>query len=136
MAHFAQLNTENLVLQVVVLDNSVMENEQGERIESLGVEFLQNLFGPDTIWKQTSYNTRAGIYYIPDTSEPDPDQSKAFRKNYAGIDYTFDDSRDAFINPKPIVPPEMEQYVIFDEFSCLWSYNPPIPVEPMEIIRV
>lgn len=125
MAHFAELDINNLVLRVLTLDNSVMENEQGDRIESIGVQFLQNIFGQDTIWKQTSYNTRAGIYYIPGTNEPDPDQSKAFRKNYAGIGWIYDVTRDAFINPKPIVPPDQEQYVVFDEFACLWMYEPP-----------
>lgn len=135
MAHFAELNENNIVLRVLTVDNSVMENEQGDRVEQLGIDFLQNLFGENTIWKQTSYNTRAGIYYIPDTNEPDPDQSKAFRKNYAGIDYSYDLTRDAFINPKPIVPPDMEQYVYFDEFACLWYYDPPVP-EEMEVVRV
>ena len=134
MAHFAQLDSNNIILRVLVLSNSVMENAQGQRIEQLGVEFLQNLYGTDTIWKQTSYNTRAGIYYIPGTNEPDPDQSQAFRKNYAGIDWTYDLTRNAFINPKPIVPPEDEQYVTFNEFACLWDYNPPQPV--IEVTRV
>lgn len=125
MAHFAQLDKNNIVLRVLTLSNSVMENEQGERVEELGVQFLQNLYGPDTVWKQTSYNTRAGIYYIAGTSDPDPDQSKAFRKNYAGKDWTYDETRDAFINPKPFVPPYQEQYVYFDEFACLWIYDPP-----------
>jgi hypothetical protein len=128
MAHFAQLDSNNVVLNVIVLNNSVMENEQGQRVEQIGVEFLQGLYGTETIWKQTSYNTRAGIYYIAGTDEVDPDQSNAFRKNYAGIDYTYDPTRDAFINPKPIVPPEDEQYVTFDEFACLWHYNPPQPI--------
>lgn len=125
MAHFAELDSNNIVLRVLCLENLVMENDQGQRVEQLGIDFLQNLYGINTIWKQTSYNTRAGIYYIPGTNEVSPDQSKAFRKNYAGINYTYDQNRDAFINPKPIVPPEDEQYVTFDEFACLWYYNPP-----------
>jgi len=128
MAHFAELDLNNIVLRVNCLDNSVMENGQGQRVEQLGIEFLQNLYGANTIWVQTSYNTRAGIYYVPGTNEVSPDQSLAFRKNYAGIGYTYNSTRDAFINPKPIVPPEDEQYVIFNEFACLWEYNPPTPV--------
>lgn len=134
MAHFAELDSNNIVLRVLVLSNFVMENDQGQRVEQLGVKFLQNLYGTDTIWKQTSYNTKAGIYYIPGTNEVDPDQSQAFRKNYTGKDWTYDSNRDAFINPKPIVPPEDEQYVSFDDFACLWSYNPPTPV--IEVTRV
>jgi hypothetical protein len=125
MAHFAELDSNNIVLRVLCLDNFVMENDQGQRVEQLGIDFLQGLYGSNTIWAQTSYNTRAGIYYIPGTIEPDPDQSKAFRKNYAGINYSYDPTRNAFINPKPIVPPDQEQYVTFDEFACLWDYNPP-----------
>jgi len=134
MAHFAELDSNNIVLRVLCLENSVMENEQGQRVEQLGIDFLQNLYGTNTIWVQTSYNTRAGIYYVPGTNEVSPDQSLAFRKNYAGIGYNYDPTRNAFINPKPIVPPEDEQYVTFDEFACLWEYNPPQPV--IEVTRV
>jgi hypothetical protein len=125
MAHFAELDSNNIVLRVLCLENFVMENEQGQRVEQLGIDFLQNLYGSNTIWSQTSYNTRAGIYYVAGTNEVSPDQSKAFRKNYAGIDWSYDSTRNAFINPKPVVPPEDEQYVTFDEFACLWLYNPP-----------
>jgi hypothetical protein len=126
MAHFAQLDLTNLVINVVCLENSVMENEQGQRVEQLGIDYLQSIYGQDTIWKQTSYNTRGGIYYVPGTNEVSPDQSNAFRKNYAGLEYTYDLSRNAFINPKPIVPPEDEHYIIFDEFACLWLNTKPI----------
>jgi hypothetical protein len=134
MAHFAELDSNNFVLRVLCLENSVMENDQGQRVEQLGIDFLQNLYGSNTIWSQTSYNTRAGIYYVPGTNEVSPDQSLAFRKNYAGIEWSYDPTRDAFINPKPIVPPEDEQYVTFDEFACLWLYNPPQPV--IEVTRI
>jgi hypothetical protein len=136
MAHFAELDSNNTVLRVLCLDNSMMENEQGQRVEQLGIDFLKSLYGQETIWFQTSYDTRAGIYYIAGTNEIDPDQSKAFRKNYAGTDYTYDSNRDAFINPKPIVPPEDEQYVTFDEFACLWYYNPPQSESLIEVSRV
>lgn len=129
MAHFAELDANAVVLRVLVLDNSVMEDESGQRVEQLGIDFLQSIFGIDTIWKQTSYNTRAGIYYEAGTNVPSPDQSKAFRKNYAGIDWNYDSGKDAFINPKPIVPPDMEQYVYFDDFACLWIYAPPQQLE-------
>jgi hypothetical protein len=125
MAHFAELDSNNIVLRVLTLNNSVMQNDQGQRVEQLGIDFLQNLYGSNTIWSQTSYNTRAGIYYVAGTNEVSPDQSKAFRKNYAGINYTYDSTRNAFINPKPVVDESVEQYVTFDEFSCLWSFNPP-----------
>lgn len=134
MAHFAELDSNNIVLRVLCLENFVMEDEQGHRIEQIGIDFLKSLYGENTIWSQTSYNTKAGIYYDPNTNEPSQDQSKAFRKNYAGAGYTYDLTRNAFINPKPIVPPEDEKYVTFDEFACLWYYNPPQPV--IEVTRV
>jgi hypothetical protein len=134
MAHFAQLDSNNLVLQVICLENSILENEQGQPVEQLGINFLQNLYGSNTIWAQTSYNTRAGIYHVSSTNEADPDQSKAFRKNFAGIGYSYDSTRNAFINPKPSVSPQDEQYVTFDEFSCLWIYSPPQP--SIEVTRI
>ena len=137
MAHFAELDSNNIVLRVLCLENFVMENEQGDRVEQLGIDFLQNLYGLNTIWMQTSYNTRAGIYYVPGTQDVSPDQSKAFRKNYAGIDYSYDSTRNAFINPKPIVPPDQEQYVYFDEFACLWYFSPPeVEKQQIEVTRV
>jgi len=65
--------------------------------------------------KRTSYNTRGGVHYDPQTGEPSADQSKAFRKNYAGIGYTYDESRDAFIPPKPF-----DSWTL-NEDSCLWE---------------
>jgi len=115
MAHFAELDSNNTVLRVLVVDNFMLKDEQGNEQEQLGIDFLKSLFGADTNWKQTSYNGNT-------------------RKNYAGIGYTYDTSRDAFINPKPIVPQEDEQYVTFDEFACLWVYNPPQPT--IEVTRV
>jgi hypothetical protein len=69
---------------------------------------------------RTSYNTAGGVYYDPDTQQPALDQSKAFRKNYAGIGYTFDPVRDAFLTPKPF------NSWILDESSCTWQ--PPVPM--------
>jgi hypothetical protein len=70
-------------------------------------------------WLQTSYNTRGGVHYLPDSDTPSPDQSKALRKNYAGIGFTYDATRDAFIPPKPFAS------WVLDDFSCTWI--PPIP---------
>lgn len=137
MAHFAELDSNNIVLRVLNLSNFVIENSQGVVEEQLGIDFLQKLYGSNTTWKQTSYNTVAGVYYIPDTNEASSDQSKAFRKNFAGIEYSYDPIRDAFINPKPIVPAEQEQYVYFDEFKCLWYFEPPATEKPkIEVTRV
>jgi len=136
MANFAELDSNNVVLRVVTLDNAVIKNSEDIYVEQLGIDFLQNLFGSVTIWKQTSYNTKSGIYFIAGTNEVSLDQSKAFRKNYAGIGYFYDVTRDAFINPKPIVSSDMEQYLTFDEFACLWNYNPPQPESAIGVTHV
>ena len=65
------------------------------------------------ICKRTSYNTRGGVHYTD--GEPSEDQSKAFRFNYSGIGYTYDEERDAFIPPKPF-----ESWVL-NEDTCLWE---------------
>ena len=85
MAHFAQLNAGNYVTQVLVVDNSSIDNLPFPESEPVGQAYLQNLFGADTIWAQTSYNA-------------------SFRYNYAGIGYTFDAAAQpngAFIAPYP-----------------------------------
>jgi hypothetical protein len=70
-------------------------------------------------WVQTSYNTKGGVHYQPNTDTPSVDQSKALRKNFASIGFTYDSIRDAFI------PPQEYPSWILNETSCLWE--PPIP---------
>jgi hypothetical protein len=82
MAHFAQLNEENIVINVIVINNETINNLPFPESEPIGVEFCKSLYGVETIWKQTSYNGN-------------------FRKNYAAIGYNFDLLIDAFIAPKP-----------------------------------
>lgn len=123
MAHFAQLDLDNIVKQVVCVENSVMEDQQGNRIEELGIAFLQGLYGTDTIWAQTSYNTRGGIYYVAGTNDVSTDQAKAFRKNYAGVDFTYDAVRDAFIPPQPY--PSW----VLNETTCLWEAPVAMPAD-------
>ena len=91
MAHFAKLNAENYVIFVTVARDED-ENREVEISQQTG-----------EIYKRTSYNTRGGIHYQADNNTPSIDQSKAFRKNYAGIGYYYDPIRDAFIPPKPFV---------------------------------
>lgn len=81
MAHFAQLDENNVVTQVIVVANAELVTPEGES-EAKGVEFCQSLFGVDTNWKQTSYNRK-------------------FRKNYAGIGFTYRADLDAFVPVKP-----------------------------------
>lgn len=66
-------------------------------------------------WIQTSYNTRGGVHYQPNSHTPSDDQTKALRKNYAGIGYTYDQERDAFIPPKPYAS------WVLNEQTCLWD---------------
>lgn len=112
MAHFAEIDENNIVLRVLVVDN-----EQEDR----GQEFLAEDLDLGGIWKKTSYNTRGGIYYDPNTNQPSADQTKAYRKNYAGVGFTFDETRNAFIPPKPF------NSWILNEESCLWEAPIPMP---------
>lgn len=101
MAHFAQLDNNNIVMQVIVVhNNELLEN--GIEIEEKGIDFCKSLFGSDTYWKQTSYNGN-------------------FRKNYAGIGFSYDFQRDAFIPPQPF--PSW----ILDENTCRWQSPIPYP---------
>jgi hypothetical protein len=107
MAHFAKLNAENYVVFITVARN---EDEHRE------IEISQQT---GEIYKRTSYNTSGGVHYT--NGEPSQDQSKAFRKNYAGIGYYYDSIRDAFIPPKPY--PSW----ILNEQTCLWESPIPYP---------
>jgi hypothetical protein len=88
MAHFALIDDNNIVVQVLVVPN-----EQQHR----GEEFLATDLGLGGRWIQTSYNTRFGIYINPETNTPDPDQTKAFRYHYAGIGMKYDQINDRFV---------------------------------------
>ena len=96
MAHFAKLGVGNIVNRVEVVSNDIAVNEQA------GVDFLNNLYKTRDVWKQTSYNGN-------------------MRKNYAGIGYTYDESRDAFISPQPY--PSW----ILDEDTCIWKAPIAVP---------
>jgi hypothetical protein len=102
MAHFVELDTNNTVLRGIVVANAELLDENGQESEQRGVAFCHQLFGPEGVWVQTSYNA-------------------TFRKNYAGIGYTYDSARDAFIPPKPSKYPSW----VIDEDTCRWV--PPLP---------
>ena len=89
MAHFAKLDKNNVVVFVTV-GRQKDDGKEDELTARTG-----------DVYKQTSYNTRGGIHYDPETGEPSADQSKALRGNYAGIGFTYDEELDAFIPPKP-----------------------------------
>lgn len=102
MAHFAQLDENNVVTQVIVVhNNELMDN--GVESETKGIAFCQSLF-PGTKWRQTSY-------------------SGNMRKNYAGIGYTYNAIRDAFIAPQPF--PSW----VLDDATCQWKAPVPMPTD-------
>jgi hypothetical protein len=90
MAHFAKLGVGNIVEQVVVVSNDIATTEQA------GADFLNNLYKTRDVWKQTSYNGN-------------------IRKNYAGINFIYDQTRDAFIPPKPF------NSWTLNENTCQWE---------------
>jgi hypothetical protein len=100
MSHFAQIDSNNIVTQVIVAEQDFIDT---------------GLVGDPATWIQTSYNTRNGIHYGPDGV---PDGGVALRKNYAGVGYTYDRERDAFIPPKPF-----ESWTL-NESTCAWE--PPV----------
>ena len=96
MAHFAQLDENNIVTQVIVVSNEDIKDSIGNENEEVGIAFCKNLLGRNNIWKQTSYNN-------------------SIRKNYAGIGFTYDATRDSFIAPKPF------NSWILNESTCIWE---------------
>ena len=116
MAHYAFLSGENRVVEVITGRD---EDDLAD-----GVTSWEDYYGAVKGQRclQTSYNTRAGVHYNPETGEPSADQTKAFRKNYAGLGYLYDEERDAFIPPKPY-----ESWVL-NEDTCLWDAPLPYPV--------
>lgn len=82
MAHFAELDSENIVTRVVVIGNKDCLDPDGQESEAVGIAFCQSIFGADTTWVQTSYNGN-------------------IRYNYAGVDYFYDATNDAFVPPQP-----------------------------------
>ena len=111
MAHFAEVNEENIVTRVLVVDNSEENN---------GQVFLADTLGLGGTWIKTSYNTFGGVHSNGGTP---------LRKNYAGIGYTYDSSRDAFIPPKPYAS------WLLNEDTCLWDAPTPMPVQEGKIFK-
>lgn len=103
MAHFAQLDENNVVMQVIVVHNNELMLD-GVESEDKGILFCKALVGAETKWKQTSYNG-------------------TLRKNYAGIGYAYDADRDAFIPPQPF--PSW----VLNEDTCRWAAPVPMPTE-------
>jgi len=106
MASFAKIEN-NIVIAVHSVVNEVLKDSNGVEQEQLGINFLKTLYNePNAVWKQTSYNTNGGIHKLGGTP---------FRKNHAGIGYTYDENRNAFIAPKTY------NSWILNEQTCLWN---------------
>jgi hypothetical protein len=108
MAHFAKLGIGNVVEKVEVISNDIATSEQA------GVDFLNDLYGTNDVWKQTSYNTKGGEHKLGGTP---------FRKNYAAIGFKYNERLDAFI------PPKRFKSWILNETSCLWEAPVPFPTD-------
>lgn len=102
MAHFAEIGLNNTVLRVIVVNNAELLDDQGVEQEAKGAEFCRSLFGGT--WLQTSYNAN-------------------MRKNYAGVGFTYDSARDAFIPPKPYAS------WVLNEDTCRWDPPTPMPTD-------
>src|SRR6056300_1561423 len=110
MAHFAQLNSKNIVERVLTV------NDNDALTESEGIIFLQSLYGPNEDWIQTSYNTYGGVHKLGGTP---------LRKNFAGVGYIYDSTRDAFYAPQPY-----PSWTLNDD-TCLWECPVAYPDDDM-----
>jgi len=109
MAHFAELDNNNIVVRVIVV---------ADEHEADGENWCRNLLGG--FWKKTSYNTQGGVHLNGGTP---------FRKNYAGIGFSYDPVRDAFIPPKPF------NSWLLNEDTCIWEPPTPMPVEEGKLYK-
>tara|TARA_R100000781_G_scaffold52098_1_gene34234 strand:- start:182 stop:574 length:393 start_codon:yes stop_codon:yes gene_type:complete len=105
MASFAKIGLNNKVIEVLSVHNNEILDANGVEQENIGIDFLTKLTGW-AIWKQTSYNTSGGVHKLGGTP---------LRKNHAGIGYTYDEDRNAFIEPKPF------NSWILNETTCQWE---------------
>lgn len=105
MAHFAQLDANNIVTQVIVVNNNVIKDSSGTEHEDLGIAFCKELFGADTNWKQTSYNA-------------------TFRRKFAAVGEFYNAEADAFMEPKPYPSWTLNTNPI--------RWDPPVP-EPQDL---
>ena len=116
MAHFAKINSNNIVEEVLVVTNDAILDGDGKEQEQLGIDLLKNITGHDN-WKMTSYNTRAGVHLGGGTQ---------IRKNFASIGMIYDATRDAFYEQKPY-----NSWTLNDT-SCVWEAPLPLPSDASE----
>lgn len=106
MTHFAEIDENNIVIRVLVINQDEIDS---------------GVWGNPNKWIRTSYNTHGGIHYKPNSNIPSDIQTKSLRKNFAGIGFTYDEGRDAFISPKPF------NSWILNEETCCWESPIPCP---------
>ena len=106
MAHFAEIDENNIVKRVIVAEQDFIDS---------------GAVGDSSNWIQTSYNTMGGVHYTPNSNHLEPDGGTALRKNFAGIGYTYDSDRDAFYESQPY--PSW----LLNEDSCQWESPIPYP---------
>jgi len=120
MAHFAEINADNIVVRVIVVNNSVITNEKGEEDEAIGIAFCKELLGAERRWVQTSYNS-------------------SFRAHYCGPGHIYDEKEDVFYPPKPynswvlnkktylweapVSMPDDDLFYYWDEEKLSWITN-------------
>ena len=123
MAYFAKLGNDNKVVTVErVADGAAATEAKGEA-------FLNRLYGTNDVWKQCSYNTRVGVHYtqLEDRPVPSEDQSKAFRLNFPGRDWTYDESADAFYAPRPVINGQVCNSWTLNTSTGMWEPPTPLP---------
>jgi hypothetical protein len=111
MAHYAKLDDDNIVIDVIVIANKDCLDETGNECEEPGRRMCEALTGHKK-WKKTSYNTKLGIHYDSNTGEPSEDQSKAYRLNYAQLNMRYDDVIGGFVVTEKYLQKPMPRMVI------------------------
>ena len=112
MAHFAKLDADNIVTEVIVINNDVIRNEEFPASEPIGIDFCRSLYGEDTNWAQTSYNA-------------------SFRYNYAGVGFTFDPSA---VPDGAFIPPQPYPSWILNTATYQWDAPVPYPDDGKEYV--
>ena len=105
MAHFAKLDSNNVVEQVIVVNNAVLLDSEGNESEQLGIDFCKSLYGQDTTWIQTSYNGN-------------------IRARYAGVGMTYDSANNVFITEQPFPSWTLNE--------TTWEWDCPVPYPTVE----
>jgi hypothetical protein len=118
MAHFAELDENNIVTRVVVVGDENCLDDGGNESEAIGIKWCEKFFMGGT-WIQTSFNTKFGKHWTPlgslDPETNTEDEGTPFRKNFAGKGYIYDATRDAFYEPKP------DGSWTLNEETCRWE---------------